>query len=193
MAQAVAKTTLDMIEYNKIYFVRSNTKDKEKHNYVVMYEMPSGTSERISFDLTNAKIPFGYEPFGRQTVLNVEINENSTNNSYNQYAQITGLEEMFKNISSHPQYQFLKQHIESKQYYPNMRESKEGHIVRCYVMGHPKIYSLMKGKEISMDSRDLKMSYANVKIELALLWINDNNYGILWYVKEIRILSSCHK
>jgi len=41
-----------------------------------------------------------------------------------------------------------------------------------------------------MTSNDIKKTIANVEMELGIVWITDNNYGYLWFLKEIQVLSS---
>ena len=155
-------------------------------NYLLTHQ-----SKRIKFSLKGITIPFGFEKFNGHTILNAEINTKKNNDSHNTHATIAGFEEEIKNLrekSSCPK--DLKNDILGKGYYPNMRESEFGYIVRMYVFGSPKIYAMINGGEITMTSNDIKKTIANIEMELGILWITDNNYGYLWYLKEIQILSS---
>jgi len=74
--------------------------------------------------------------------------------------------------------------IEDKGYYNNIKKNGSGYIIRTYIFGKPDVYSFA-GPMILEDAKKVK---ANIVLELGCMWSNDNNYGILWYVKEIEIL-----
>jgi len=179
---SLADFTLDTI-----YFVKTKTPiAKHINHYLVLHK-----SKKISFMLKNIKLPFGYETFNSHTILNIEINPKKNNYHYNMYVLLSGIEKTIQdlqtteNISSS-----LKSDIDGKGYYPNMRESKEGYIVRSYVMSPPKIYAKIGTYEMSLTPADIKNTIANVIIELGIIWITDHNYGILWALKEIHVVSS---
>lgn len=170
-----------------IYFVKTKTPiAKHINHYLVLHK-----SKKISFMLKNIKLPFGYETFNSHTILNIEINPKKNNYHYNMYVLLSGIEKTIQDLQTTENIlSSLKSDIDGKGYYPNMRESKEGYIVRSYVMSPPKIYAKIGTYEMSLTPADIKNTIANVIIELGIIWITDHNYGILWALKDIHVISS---
>ena len=162
------------------------TKDKlteHKKNYI----MSNWKGERISITLTNVKIPFGYEKYNSTNILNMEIEPKKHNEHNNIYSYIKAFEKEFID-QDNIKFGDLQKEIDGKGYYPNMRESKGGYILRAYVFGNPTIYSMIKDFKNLLTSADIKQTIANVKLELGSLWVNDTNYGFVYYIKEIEVI-----
>jgi hypothetical protein len=179
--------SLEDFTLDTIYFVKTKTSiAKHINHYLVLHK-----SKKISFMLKNIKLPFGYETFNNHTILNIEINPKKNNYHYNMYVLLSGIEKTIQDLQTTEKISSgLKNDIDGKGYYPNMRESKEGYIVRSYVMCPPKIYAKIGTYEMSLTPADIKNTIANVIIELGIIWITDHNYGILWALKEIHVVSS---
>ncbi len=176
--------SLNELEFKNLTFKKTKNSAKKILNYLVLSQ-----KKKIKIILKSVLIPFGYEFFNGHNILNVEINPNKNNEHYNMYVCINRFEDIFK-ILYDSDYcpENLKQDIENKGYYNNMRESKEGYIIRCYVIGMPKIYTKNGGNEILLTHKDVKNTVSNIEIDFGILWISENNYGILWYIKEIEII-----
>lgn len=177
-------TTLEMLSVSTIKFKK--TKDKlteHKKNYI----MSNWKGEKISIILNNVKIPFGYEKYNSANILNIEIEPKKSNEHTNIYAYIKAFENDFID-QDNIKFEELSKEINGKGYYPNMRESKGGYILRAYIFGSPSIYAMIGNFKNLLTSSDIKQTIANIKLELGSLWVNDNNYGFVYYVKEIEVL-----
>lgn len=153
-------------------------------------------NKKYSIILEDVAIPFGVETYEKKNILNIEIDGKKNNKHYNYFAIISGFESEFidqKNIK----YEKLSREIEGKGYYPNIKESKGGHMIRCHILNTPEVFQMVSGRDKTIknikDRRsmlDITKIKANVELELGTVWVNDNNYGFLWYVKTIEILYS---
>lgn len=172
---------------DSIYFTKvkkSNTKDTI--HYLALHK-----DKKIKFTIKKAKIPFGYEAFNNHTILNIEINPKKNNDHYNIYTTLSNVEKIIKELPFNKySSEVLKADLEGKGYYPNMRESTNGYIIRTYVMSPPNIYAKVGNYEMAMTSSDIKNTISTVIIELGIVWITDHNYGILWALKDIEINNS---
>lgn len=183
----------DLIEINleKLKF----KKLKEKTN-VVNYLITDFDNKKPSIILENVDIPFGVETYEKKHIVNIEINPKRDNKQYNYFAVISHFE---KELINHEniKYDKLSKRIEGKGYYPNMRESKGGYIIRTHILNTPEVFTMVSGKDKTIknikDNRsmlDITKIRANVELELGTFWVNDNNYGYLWFIKRIEILHS---
>lgn len=182
------------LNLSDIKFKKSKEVVKDK-DHLIYYIMTDKNKKRLSVYLTDIQIPFGPEKYNDKIILNIEINPKKNNIHYNYKAIISGFESEFSNKENFTYGKLLKD-IEGKGYYPNIRESKEGFIIRTYIITEPEVFSMTVGKNKSikfknkLSIKDTVKVVANVKLELGPLWINDNNYGLLWYVKQIEVLYS---
>jgi len=152
-----------------------------KKNYIIFDKL----GKRISLKLNKVNIPFGVESYNGKSILNIEIIPESSNDHYNLFSAISGLEKQFAKIDKFTDKKVIED-IEDKGYYQNMKNSRTGNIIRTYIFTQPNVFSSL-GKMTLADTKKVK---ANVEIELGSMWITENNYGILWYVKSIEILYS---
>lgn len=154
-----------------------------KKNYIPL----NIKGQKIKIKLENVKIPFGTEKYNKLTILNIEISPQKSNDHLNIHAIISGFEDEFienTNIKDNS----VKKETDGKGYYKNIRDSKDGYIIRCHLFNNPEVYSLNNGTKNLMIINDIQKTKANVVLELATLWITENNYGIIWRVVEIEIL-----
>ena len=179
-------TDLEKLSVKHLRFKKTAEKLTEhKRNYIIF----DSSENKVSIVLEKVTIPFGYEPFNGRNILNIEINPKSGNAHHNIYSHIKSFEKEFDtNVQENIKFEELKKDIEGKGYYYNIRKSKGGYIIRAYVFGNPEIY-MMSGKfKNLMTSSDIKQTVANVTLELGSLWVNDTNYGFIWYAKSIEVL-----
>jgi hypothetical protein len=163
------KTKTDIIEHKK--------------NYVLL----GSDGNKITLIIKKCLLPFGYETFNNKYILNIEITPKKDNEHHNIFAQIDTFEKEFIeqiNIKNKE----ICEDIEGKGYYPNMRKSKCGYIIRSYIFGNPEIYTMIGNFKNKLTSIDIKNTVSNIELELGTFWITDNNYGIIWYVKKIEVL-----
>jgi hypothetical protein len=160
-------------------------------NYMILNK----DNHRHKIILKNINIPFGPEKYNNSTILNIEIDPKKDNIHYNYKAIIQGFENELSKINNFYDKKLIVD-IENKGYYPNLRESKIGYIVRTCIFTPPEVYGYITGRDKSvkiknkMSMQDVCNIKANIELELGSLWINENNYGITWYVKSIEILYS---
>ncbi len=165
---------------SEMFFKKTKDAANYKKNYII-----SNNGKRITLKLNKINIPFGVESFNGKSILNIEIIPKTGNDHYNIHVAIQGFEKSLSNPEKFKD-NSVKNDIDGKGYYQNMRKSKLGYIIRTYIFTMPNVFSSL-GKMCLSDAKDVK---ANVLLELGTLWINENNYGILWYVKSIEILHS---
>lgn len=176
---------MNKLSVKNLLFKKINERiQKLKVNYLM-----TTIKGKVIFEINNVLIPFGYEKFEKQTILNLEIHPNKNNEHYNIYAILNSFEEDLKNKNNISSNELLAD-IEGKGYYPNLRKSKLGYIIRTHVYGNPEIFTIIGNFKNLLTSNDLKHTKANIKMELGTIWINENNYGILWRIKSIEVLYS---
>ena len=164
-------------------------KSKEKSDgYVKTYSITSFDDARIKLKLSNVLIPFGIEKYNKKHILNIEIDPKKYNDHHNIKTLLSTFENEFIDISN-IKYDILAQDIDGKGYYGNMKESKGGYIIRTNVFSNPEIFADIGGFRTELTSSSIVKSRANVDLELATLWITENNYGICWQVRRIEILT----
>jgi hypothetical protein len=151
------------------------------------YSITNFKNEKIKILLKNINIPFGYEDYNGKKVLNIEINPKKYNEHNNIKSFISAFESEFADINNFHGSD-LKTDLTGKGYYNNMRDSKQGSIIRCLIFSQPEIYANIGKFKTLMTSKDIEKTISNIEIELGTLWITENNYGVSWYVKKIEIL-----
>lgn len=168
-------------------------KKLKENNDIANYLMLNENKKKPVIYLEKVYIPFGVEKYNGKSIVNIEINPKKNNIHYNYYSIITEFEEEFKKKDTIT-YKKLLTDIENKGYYPNIRESKSGYIIRSNIFTIPEIYCKITGKDKTqsikqkMNIKDINKVKANIELELGSLWVNQNNYGIMWYVKKIEVL-----
>lgn len=175
---------LPKLNLDNITFVREKTNNKKKIRYSILIN----EKQKISFTINNVNIPFGFEEFGKKRILNIEISKDKHSDVDK---LISSLEDNIEKIISNKSIssEFIEDAM-GKIYYRNIKPSKYGKMVRTYVLHDPEIYAMIGGNKMPMSSIDLKKTMCNVNMEINGIWINDTDYGLLLYVREIQILSS---
>lgn len=192
----ITSTTDELLNLNLSDIKFKKIKEADKNGtHLISYSISNKEKKRPSIQLNNICLPFGPEKFNNNTILNIEIDPKKSNVHYNYKAIISGFETEFTNRDNFSDKKLLKD-IDGKGYYPNLRESKEGFIIRSYIFSEPEVFSMMSGKDKSkkfknkLSVKDTVGVVANINLELGTLWINENNYGLLWYVKKVEVLHS---
>jgi hypothetical protein len=177
------KTNKNLSEIDVKYIKFTKTNSKKKTNYVLTYN-----DKKIKLKIKKCIIPFGVENFNNQYVVNIEINPNNSNEHYNMYNNINELESYLKNIYENKYCPLnLKKDIENRKYYKNIKKRENGYLIRTYIIGTPEIYRTINNMRLDLRLDNIKKTISNVELELGILWINDNEYGILWYLKKIEV------
>jgi hypothetical protein len=178
--------SLNQLSIKNLLFKKIKDKVGEyRKNYILLNSL----GEKIKITLNNVTIPFGIEKYNSTNILNIEISPKKSNDHYNINAIITAFESELSNIELIRDKE-LKKELEDKGYYQNIRESKDGYIIRCHVLHMPEIFMMIGKFKNLLTMSDVKKTKATVELELSLMWINDNNYGIIWSIKNIEILTS---
>ena len=192
MAETTDEINIVNLQLNKLNFKK--VKDKSEIKNYIMSDKNDNTKPKIMLEKVN--IPFGVEKYNGNNILNIEIDPKKNNIHYNYHAVISGFENELAKIENFKDKK-LTSDITGKGYYPNIRDSKEGYILRSYIFTVPEVYSMVSGRDKTIKNIKNKMSLldvekvkANVELELGSLWINDNNYGFIWYIKKIEVLYS---
>jgi hypothetical protein len=176
------------LELQKLKF----SKLKSKTN-VINYLITDYNNKKHSIILENVNIPFGIEKYEGRHILNIEISPKKNNKHNNYYSMISYFEKELTDPEN-IKYEKILRSIENKGYYPNLRESKEGYIIRTHTLHVPEVYVILNTKNGQIiDKRhidNVKQTKSNIELELGTFWITENNYGFTWFVKKIQILYS---
>ena len=177
--------TNDLQDIELQYLKFFKTKSKNKINYVINHK-----SKNITLKIKKIFIPFGIEKYNNQNILNIEIVPENSNHHFNIYNNIDNLEKKIKNL---PEDNFcsneLKNDIDGKEYHKNIKKRENSYLIRTYIIGHPKIFRNIGGFEMELSANNITKTISNVELELGILWTTEEEYGILWYVREIEILN----
>jgi hypothetical protein len=176
---------MENLNISSLLFIKSKEStinNEHKINFIML----NNTKSRNNIILKNVKIPFGYEKYKNDIILNIEIDPKTDKTHNNYYIILSTFENEFTNKNDLSK--LIRYDIEDKTYYPNMRESKDGFIIRTHIYEKPEIFSMIGGTyKMLMTSMDLKKTYVDIELELRTLWITNDNYGITWSVKKIEI------
>jgi rRNA maturation protein Rpf1 len=175
---------LPKLNIDDITFVREKTNNKKKIHYSILIN----EKQKISFTISNVNVPFGFEEFGKKRILNIEISKDKHSDVDK---LISYLEDNIEKVISNKTIstEFIED-VAGKKYYKNIKSSKYGKIIRTYVLHDPEIYAMIGCNKMPMSSIDLKKTICNINMEINGIWINNTDYGLLLYVREIQILSS---
>jgi hypothetical protein len=176
---------MEKLLVENLYFAISDRKSDK-----ITYNILDKTKQKIIIELKNIFVPFGLEIYKKTSILNIEINPKNSNQHYNYHTIINTFEKELSSLSENNSLNILKNDIGNIPYYPNIRESKGGYILRTHLLGSTNIYSMIGDYKNRMSASDLKKTICDISIELSTLWIMKDNYGFVWNIKNIEIKSS---
>jgi len=154
---------------------------EKKKNFIGM----STEKGPIIFEINNCFIPFGIEKFNGKDILNIEL-EKGDNQLYNIYSKLSAIESNIKK-GDYTDNLSVTQATKGKGFMPSVKKSALGHIIRTHIR-NPDIYVLQKdGEKFPIDPSNLKKAYVDAKVMLNGIWINDNNFGLLFATIDIRV------
>lgn len=180
---------IDIIDTSKFYFTKNKYKNiYKKTNAEIFkknYPITDINKNRLSFEIKNSKSTFGIEEYNKQKILNIIIDPNKNNEHYNLFVSLKKLEEELS--KSKIKDTEIANEIENKKYYSILKynANNNNYFLRTYILGTPNIYTIINGKKFSVLESDIKNKNINLKLEFGTLWITDNDYGILIYLKDI--------
>jgi hypothetical protein len=170
------------IDVKNLRFKKTRDKLSEhQKNYIIFDE-----TGKPKIKLEKVFLPFGAEYYNKKQILNIEIYPNKNNTHNNLYSLLLALEQEFSDKLVH-NYE-LKNDIAELKYYSFLKNNSNNVHIRTYMSPNPNIYTIIgKFKEPIMQS-SIKGTYCNIEMELGTLWMNDTNFGVIWYVKDIQIV-----
>jgi hypothetical protein len=149
-------------EYNKSYSIRSNE------------------NKKIIFHLKNILLPYGIENYKLSKILNINIDV-KRNEEHSMYYNM--IDELETELKKH----LIDSSFEDKKYVSSLKKHTNGYILRTHVYTKPDIYIMLGKYKNTLSFNELKKAIANVDIELSLVWLFDEKYGIVWTVKNIEV------
>lgn len=162
-------------EFKKMNFLR-------KKNFVSV--SLDGGGVKIKID--DVLFPFGPEYYEGKKIINCELNsENNTH--HNIISSVLGLEKRLKELDFEFMDIDVKQNLRGKGLISSVKNSLKGSILRTHSV-NADVYILKKnGDKMIIDDINIKNATADVEILLNGIWFNDNNFGLLWHIKDIKI------
>ena len=179
---AIENTTVKSLRMKKT----KDTSNKFKKNYFVTGK----DGHRITLSIKNVSIPFGCEEFHGRNIVNMEIHPKHDNIHHNIKATLTTFEEQLKDPENFYSKE-VTEDMKGKGYYPNIRKSENGYIIRTVLFGSPEIYTNIGKFKTVLTKNDIAKTTADVDLEIGTFWIADSQYGFLWYVKKIEVTDIC--
>lgn len=156
-------------------------KEKDKiGEYNKSYSIYSNDNKKIVIHLENILLPFGVENYKSSKILNININVKTNDEHVKYYEMINQLEDEFEK-------NFVDMSFEDKKYISCLKKNLNGYTLRTHVYTKPEIYIMLGKYKNNLSYNELKKATANIDIELSLVWLYDDKYGIVWTVKNIEV------
>lgn len=165
---------------------------RDRKNYKI-YIKRDGKNSRIKLKTSLLYVPFGVEKFYSKYIMNLSFHNLDTNNdTHNFYSSMLDIDTFFMNIKEMDIPTDIKLLIGNKMYVSCIRVS-DGY--KPLLRTHIKIIKKkIITKFISHNDPELCISEKNIKnkkgyftIELGGLWINNDSYGLIWYLNGGRV------
>lgn len=173
------KTTNQSLKFTNLKFKKEKDKIGE---YNKSYSIHSNDNKKIILNLQNIIIPFGVENYKSSKILNIDIDVKKNEEHLLYFNMINELE---NELRTH----FIDPLFEHKKYVSCLKEHTNGFTLRTHIYTKPEIYIMLGKYKNSLSFSELKRSIANIDIELSLVWLFDDKYGIVWTVKNIEVLN----
>lgn len=145
-------------------------------------------TQQIKMTLNNVFLPFGTEKYNDKNIINLELEK--LNNTHNNYISIiSSIEEKIKNKNIDLDINCL-QHLTNKIFFPTLKTSKLGYLLRTHLLSSTNIYILKKNNDkLIIDGSNLTNATCDISLLLKGIWITDANYGLYWEIQSIRVAS----
>jgi hypothetical protein len=168
--------------YIDSYNLKNIVFKKNKKNFAV-YESQKGVNRTITIKLLGMKVPFGVEKYGFKELINFEfLNKDTNNYSLNNYNKIKQLDNYFKQLDKFNDKNYRSCIRERDNYDPLLRvhlKKKSKNILTTVIAKDGSSYSIF----------GIKNRLCNIDIEIQNVWTTDSTFGILFCVKNIKLLS----
>jgi hypothetical protein len=180
---------MDKIDISEIVFVKTkssvNYKQQQNGNYKKNFLILDKENKKIIFDINNIRSPFGIENYNNQKILNIIIDPNKYNQHHNLFVNLNKLEANFNDQNFNDKN--IDIDIKDKKYYSLLKynPNNNNYILRTHIIGIPNIYTTINNKKFIVSEDDIKNKNLNAKLEIASMWVTDDQFGFLFYIKEI--------
>lgn len=186
-----------MYDLTELLFVNiSDNEEKltnvKRINYKTTYKIFVGNKkEQIKFKTPPLYIPFGIEHYQNKKILNIELPNN--NRVHNFMATIQHMDSIFEQLFSSEELQNTLKYKISRNMIDNLKNKQFINSIKSGNKYNPKIRTHVKHQlkiknangNILMPHTDLKKTSGICEIILDSIWINDDSYGLVYYVNEI--------
>ncbi len=180
---------MDKIDISEINFVKIknsiNYKQQKNGKYKKNFLILDNENKKISFEINNIKTPFGIENYNEQKILNIIIDPNKYNQHHNLIININKLESDLNNKKFTNK--IIDIDIKDKKYHSILKynPNNNNYILRTHIIGIPNIYTTINNKKFIVSEDDIKDKNLNVQLEISSMWITDDQFGFLFYAKEM--------
>ena len=158
------------------------TNDK---NYTLFNE----NNKEFNYTLKNVYLKFGIEKYNDNNILNIFFDkEKSENNeNYNSFSEICSIISKVSKITEN-KFDAVRYNCDGKGFQsPIKNEDDQYTEIRTYLSKNVDIFykDMLGSLNINVD---ISKSFANVDLCIKTLWITENNFGVIIYVKKIELL-----
>jgi hypothetical protein len=167
------------IDVNHLSFIKTKDKSSDANQKNFVIHSFNGKPKII---IKSAYIPFGIEFYNKKQVLNIELYPKKNNLHNNIISSISTFEKnLMENFSKNPEYSNLTFHS-------SLKESKKHVHLRTYCAPSMSTFTIIKNEKINIIQSSIKSNNCDIELDLGTMWVNNTNYGIIWYVKQIQIV-----
>ena len=151
--------------------------------------------KRMRFSLKNVFLKHGLENYNEHMILNIYVSKDVDSNE--EYNKVIDMVNVTKNVKNMPKVdKFEKRfNLKGKTFTSPIKEEKDYgqdvFIIRTYLNHKGKILmdSHMGIVDVNYNVTDLTDYKANVELTIKTLWTTNNNFGIIIYTDEIKLLN----
>jgi hypothetical protein len=133
--------------------------------------------DKYEFYSCVCNVPFGVEEYNKKMIINLEI-KCDTNICNNYVTNIKNVESMLSKNKIFCHQNFTDE-IGKKYFISSLKKRMDTFLHRCHIR---------KGTNINFN--DLIGKNVVAKLEADNIWIHGDTYGLIWYVKEIVVVSN---
>ena len=164
-------------KFNELKFKKEKDKIGE---YNKSYSIRDNDNKKILIHLKNVLIPYGVENYKLSKILNINIDVETNKDHIIYYNMIDELENELKN-------NFIDLSFEDKKYVSCLKKISNGYTMRTHIYTKPDVYIMLGKYKNTLSFSELKKSTSNIDVELSLVWLFDDKYGIVWTVQNIEV------
>lgn len=151
----------------------------------VFFRNDEGKNIKAGFKLEQSKTYFGLEDYGKNKILNIEVNNKGTNNeTYNRFAAISQIEALFANLIDQKDYMNmgLRQLMKGREFYSSIRTDDKTALPILRTKAVPGFTANYDDGNIAADYIKQKGAFTVI---LSSVWFNDTHYGLNWITRSL--------